>query len=370
LRSGFGIGRKRLLGALFALGFVCGISYCIIRDLFISDRGGEVEAIVTTSLSEKPLKGCEEKEYIRYADVMSTAMKVIVHSKSRELAAKVTEAAIRRVAEIEKKMSRFAPDSELYRLNQSAYKEPFVASEELFTVIERSLEFCRVSDGALDITVVPLIDVYKKAALRGTPPMEGEIKDALKRIGWQKVLLDKERRSVKFAVEGMALDLGATAKGYAVDCALEVIKSLGIKHALVEIGGEVSVCGAQADGKEWPIGIVDPRTSHRYLRRLGIKDGAIATSGNYRRYYKIGERQFSHIVNPRTGETSDSAVSVSVIAGDCFSADALATAVSVLGPEQGLALIKKFAGVQALILWKDESGEKTFETDGFAEYAR
>ncbi|MCX7702908.1 MAG: FAD:protein FMN transferase [Planctomycetota bacterium] len=362
--------RRRLLYALFALGFVCGVSYSLLRNVFDAETQERSEVTVTTHLFERNLVGCEEKEYVRYASVLGTSMKVIVHCKSREIAWAATEAAVKRVVDIERKMSRFLPESELYNLNRSAYNAPFVTSEELFEVIRRSLEFCEASGGALDITVVPLLEVYKNAAQKGVSPTKEDKEAALKRVGWQRVVLDIAKKSVRFAVEGMALDLGATAKGYAVDCALKVIEGYGIKNALVEIGGEVRVCGGQANGREWLIGITDPRKSHEYLRKVGFKEGAIATSGNYERYYEVGGRRFSHIVDPRTGESCDYAVSVSVIAADCFTADSLATAVSVLGPEEGLAFVKRFPGVEVFILWKDERGERFVESEGFAGYMR
>jgi len=365
------VSRGKLLCGLFIVGFLCGLCYSVIRGLSPSEEESSDEiGLVVTPLYERALAGCKEKEFTRSASLLGTSMKVLVHTESREKAKESIEAVIRRVQEIERKMSRFNPESELFRLNRTAAKEPFRVSEELFSVIKRSLEFCRLSGGALDITVVPLLNLYKESEKSGTPPTKERITETLKKVGWRKVELDEKEKTVRFGVAGMALDLGATAKGYAVDVALRTLKEHGIEHALVEIGGEVGVYGGQADGSDWTVGIVDPRRSRKYLRIVTMKDGAVATSGNYERYYKVAGKKFSHIIDPRSGEAANAAVSVSLIAKDSFTADALATALSVLGPEDGLALIERLEGVDALILWKDEDGERIVESDGFSEHIK
>lgn len=368
-RGGERARRRKLFYALFALGFICGICYCLVRG--ISRQREEVGiGVVTTALFERAVAGCIEKEYMRSASVLGTSMKVLVHCKDRKVAEEAIDAAIKRVVEIEEKMSRFKTGSELYRLNRDAAVRAVRVSDELFSVIKRSLDFCRLSGGALDITVVPLLKVYRDAERRGRPPSSEEIEKALRKVGWRKVIVDEREKTVKFAVDGMALDLGATAKGYAVDSAVEVLKSHGIEHALVEIGGEVYVYGGQANGDGWTVGIVDPRRRRRYLRVVVMREGAVATSGNYERFYEIGKEKFSHIVDPRNGRTADAAVSVSVIADDTFSADSLATAVSVLGPEDGIKLINSIEDTEVLILWKDRDGERLVESKGFARFIK
>ncbi len=365
MRDGYRL-RWRLTAWIFAAGFACGLAYLVMRDVVLRPAGSEEAELVPgkTILFARGACGGTTR-YVRKAAVLGTYMTVQVHTRSRTLAGEATAAAVEEVGRLEKMMSRFDPESDLSRVNRRAGVAPVKAPDELLGVVERSLTWCRRTSGALDITCVPLLEAYKKAAAAGRAPDDEEISAALKRVDWRKVHVDRAASTIRFDGAGMSLDLGATAKGYAVEEAARVLKKYGIKHALVEIGGEVVVFGGRGDGKPWRVGIRDPRRRGRYLATVALVDGAVATSGNYERYIEAEGRRHSHIVDPRTGRTADAAVSVTVVASDCLDADALATAFSVMGPEKALDAAKRLDGVETLFLWREGGVERVMESEGF-----
>ena len=328
--------------------------------------GGAEGGGVLNVLSVRRLGGGWVQVERRVSGVMSTEARIVAQGRDEQLLCEATYEAVRQLLDLQKRLSRFDADSELSRLCARAHKEPVLVSEELSYLLERAVYWARRTDGALDITCVPLLEVYRRAAKEGREPTRDEIAQALRRLGWRKVVLDGRR--VRFG-EPLRLDLGALAKGFAAQKAVSVMRKRGVQHCLVEVGGEVFVWGGRWDGSSWRVGIKDPRRRGAFLAVVALKEGAVATSGNYERYFATAKGRHSHIVDPRTGETADAAVSVTVITKDGTDADALATAISVLGPKEGLALIERLKSeglwVDALILWRDKRGERLVRSSGF-----
>jgi len=168
-------------------------------------------------------------------------------------------------------------------------------------------------------------------------------------VGYEKLVL--EGNWVRFKEKGMQIDLGGIAKGYAVDKAIEVLKKNGVRQALVNAGGDLYALGKTSQGEKWGIGIQHPRQEGNIFAVIKVKDGAVATSGDYQRYFMLEGKRFAHIVNPMTGWTvQDVPMSVTIIAPDAVSADALATGVFVLGPEEGMKLIEGLGGIEGMIV--------------------
>jgi thiamine biosynthesis lipoprotein len=254
--------------------------------------------------------------------------------------------ALDEIQRIEDILSKYKPESEVSHLNKAS---EIKASPELFYILSRSKEFWATSDGAFDITVAPLMDLWGFTDKNFRKPSFEEIRRTLNFIGTNKIILNSENNVVKFVVPGMKIDLGAIAKGYAVDCAVKKLKEAKISSCLVNAGGQVHALGTKF-GKPWKIAIKDPREKG-IKGFLYLKDVAVATSGDYHQFFFEGGRRFSHIMNPATGYPQDSGViSVTVLAGDGLTADALATAIAVLGKEKGAELVKKFPGVRAKII--------------------
>jgi len=351
-------------GVCVAAFMVVVIVYAFLR---MRRLGGGVggEAVLNV-LSVRRLGGGWLQVERRVSGVMSTEARIVAQGRDEQKLREATYEAVRELLALQKRLSRFDADSELSRLCARAHKEPVLVSEDLSYLLEKGVYWARRTNGALDITCVPLLEVYRRAAKEGREPTRDEIVQALKRLGWQKIVLDGRR--VRFK-EPLRLDLGALAKGFAAQKAVSVMRRRGVQHCLVEVGGEVFVWGGRWDGSSWRVGIKDPRRRGAFLAVVALKDGAVATSGNYERYFATAKGRHSHIVDPRTGGTADAAVSVSVVTKDGTDADALATAISVLGPKNGLALIERLKSeglwVDALILWHDKEGERLVRSSGF-----
>ncbi|MFA5114744.1 MAG: FAD:protein FMN transferase [Candidatus Omnitrophota bacterium] len=255
------------------------------------------------------------------------------------------------VQRLDKLLSRYNPESEVSLLNK---KGELKVSRETMYVLKEAKEFWSLSDGAFDVTVVPLLDIWGFTEQDYRVPSEVEIRKALGMIGSDKIIFNEGNNVVKFKVPGPMVDLGAIAKGFAVDSAVKKLKERGIGSCLINAGGDIYCLGVKS-GAPWSVAVQDPRRSG-FADYLRLKDCAVATSGDYRQFFQSGKRRYSHIMNPRTGYPADSGVvSVTVIAPDCLTADALATAIFILGKEKGARLAEKFRGVKVMIIQEEHS---------------
>jgi thiamine biosynthesis lipoprotein len=251
---------------------------------------------------------------------------------------------------IENLLSKYNPDSEVSRLNKFGKLR---VSPETFYVIKKSQEFYQQTNGAFDITVASLVDLWGFTDKKYTLPDKEDIKKTLEFVGSDKIILHEENNLVEFKTPGMKIDLGAIAKGYALDCAIKKLKENNLKSCLINAGGQISALGDKF-GKPWRIAIRDPRTND-FKGYLEVKDKSVATSGDYEQYFVKDNQRYSHIFNPKTGYPADSdVISVTVIAQDGLTADALSTAIFVLGKERGEGLVKKFPDVEIKIIRKNE----------------
>ena len=310
--------------------------------------------------------------------VMGTFGQIRLRCRDEQTGRQALTAAHAALARVDLLMSTYRDDSELSRVNQGAATAPIDVSPETFDLLTRSLDYSRLSQGAFDITVPPLLQLWKQAVQQDQEPDPQQIADTLQRVGYDHVELigpPDQRGSVRFLRPGMALNVDAIAKGYGVDCALEATRLPGVTAALVEIGGEIACFGdAHTDGG-WLIGIQDPFASDldnqlsqfpRWVLRL--RNCAVATSGNYRRYSTIAGKKFSHIVDPRTGRPTSALPSVTIIAPTATDADALATVVSVLGLDKGMPLIESLDATEALLVTGDPAAPQERTSPGFYPY--
>ena len=259
-----------------------------------------------------------------------------------------------RLAAVNRSTSTWDPQSELSRLNAAPAGRPIPLSDELYKVLAAAQHWSRATGGALDVTVGPLVNLwgFGPDGARRTPGAR-EIATARARSGHERLRLEPGRLTK--TVEGMYVDLSAIAKGYGVDEVGRLLRGRGIDNYLVEIGGEVLAAGERDTGTPWHVGIERPEPGlaqgAALVGAVPLRRGALASSGSYRRYRdELGGRRH-HIIDPRTGApTVSPLVAVTVWAPDCMTADALATALMVLGPEQGLAWVERTADVEALFL--------------------
>ncbi|MBN2182810.1 MAG: FAD:protein FMN transferase [Sedimentisphaerales bacterium] len=291
-----------------------------------------------------------------YRLVMGTFARVVVVAKDTKTAEKCVEAAFAEIYNVDNLMSDYKSDSEIGIVNKNAADHAVEVGESTFGLLQKSVEFSKLTEGAFDITVGPLVDLFHAAQENKIAPDKEQIDKAKSRVGFEKLILDPNNRTVKFAVEGMRLDLGGIAKGYAIDKAIEAAHKTGAIGAMVDIGGDIRCFGKPAKGKNyWLVGLQNPdlteeATGLDLVLRLKIKEGAITTSGDYQQFVIIDGKQYSHIIDRRTGTSSDSLSSVTIIADNATDADALATAVSVMGAEKGLALIEKLPETEAILI--------------------
>lgn len=289
--------------------------------------------------------------------IMGTFSRVIVVAPDSETAAACIEAAFKQQQGVDELMSGYRDDSELSKLNRDAYKGPVKVSGATFEVLAKSIAFSELSGGAFDVTIGPLSDLWRSGAEANSVPTEAELLLARSRVGYEKLILDANEGTVRFATEGMKLDLGGIAKGYAIDKSVEAMKQCGAVGGMVDIGGDIRCFGAPAGKRDkWSIGLQDPNVAaddldqNKYLFALQLTDGAIATSGGYRRFALVGGQRQSHIIDTQSGRGTDKLASATVIAKDAITADALATAVSVLGPQKGVTLIDKLPDTEAILI--------------------
>lgn len=281
---------------------------------------------------------------------MGVPVRLVVYAADEATAERACKAAYARIAELDNTLSDYKPDSELNQLCKEAGGPPTKVSDDLFIVLRHSQEVARLSDGAFDATVGPLVRLWRKARKTKQFPMDDELREAKARVGWQKVRLDDNEKTVQLLAPGMQLDFGGIAKGYAGDCALAVLKQHGVTRAMIEAGGDI-VVGDPPPGKAgWAIELFDDQPpSPPFINSGGSRgrllvNAAISTSGDTEQFVEFNGKRYSHIINPKTGLGLTDRLAVTVVGKQGIITDALSTAISVLGAEKGRALAEKFPG--------------------------
>ena len=238
---------------------------------------------------------------------------------------------------IEQLLSKYIPSSEISQLNRLGKLK---VSAETFYIIKKSQEFCRLTQGAFDITVAPLVDLWV--------PSDNKIRAILKLVGSDKIILHEKDSMVEFSIPGTRIDLGGIAKGFALDCAVEKLKENKINSCLINAGGQVYALGDKF-GQSWKIAIQGARKSE-ITGTLELRNKSASTSGDYQQYFLIGNKRYCHIFNPKTGYPAEAGIiSVTVIADSGLETDALSTAIFVLGKEKSKELATKFNNLEIKI---------------------
>ncbi|MFH0795487.1 MAG: FAD:protein FMN transferase [Candidatus Omnitrophota bacterium] len=269
----------------------------------------------------------------------------------------IANAVFSRMRYLESLWSFYRPESEISRLNR---KGKIKSSPETRSLLKKSQEISRISDGAFDITVAPLMSAWREAEKSGK---SSDLKPLLPLVGYQNLKIEEDG-TVWFTKKRMAVDLGGIGKGAAVDEAVFLLKSYGVKSGIVNLGGNLYAFGTGPHQGKWKVGIQNPR-GEGVIGAVLIKDRGVSTSGNYQRYFEIKGKRYSHILNPKTGSLEGNyPEGVTVIASTALLADGLSTAFTVLGPEKGIKLAEDTPGVEALIIMP---GQIFHTTKGFPE---
>ena len=267
-----------------------------------------------------------------------------------------------RLKQLNKSMSTYQTDSEISRFNrlQSVYTDFAVSPDFLAVMLAADAVYC-LTDGAWDGTVKPLVDLwgFGPAGAIDKAPSAQAISDALKNVGFQQIEVSA-KGFLKKRMAAVTIDLASIAKGYGVDQVSQLIEGMGFRNYLVEIGGEVYTAGRRPDGKKWRVGINQPlktASANAIYKALELENQAMATSGDYRNFEIINGRAYSHIIDPRSGyPVQHGVVSTSVVAPNCTLADGLATALMVMGPEKGIALLNRLDEVEGLVIVQKADG--------------
>ncbi|MBI5587795.1 MAG: FAD:protein FMN transferase [Deltaproteobacteria bacterium] len=284
---------------------------------------------------------------------MGTDLEMTVSTDDPARAKRAFDAAIAEMRRIEDEMSEWKKKTFVSEINRNAGKKAVAVPSDLFKVVWAAITVSDLSEGAFDISWAAMRGVWDFSKGHERVPSAEEVKDRLKLVNYKDIVLDEKKMTVFLKNEGMAIGLGAIAKGYAVDRAALLIAKEGIKDLIVKAGGDMRVQGLD-NGKPWEIGIKHPRKKE-LLAKLSLTNVSISTSGDYERFFIKDKVLYHHIMDPRTGYPAKGSMSVTILAPDTMTSDALSTAVFVMGPDKGLELIKKLNGVEAIIV--DSSGK-------------
>jgi len=279
---------------------------------------------------------------------MGTTFRIVLYAESKDRAEAAAKAAFARVAQLDGIMSDYKPDSELMKLC-GASGRAIPVSAELFEVLQNAEELSKRSDGAFDITVGPVVQLWRHARRTQQLPEKDELAAAMKVVGWKNVRLDGKARTATLLLPGMRLDLGGIAKGYAADEALKLLREkFRIASALVAAAGDITCGDAPPDKDAWDVDIA-PIAKGQTPRRLKLANAAVSTSGDLEQFVEIGGVRYSHIVNPKTGLGLVGRQSVTVIAKRGVTADSYTKAVMLMPREKALRLIEDTPGAATLI---------------------
>lgn len=296
-------------------------------------------AAAVASQGPGPLKRYTYTEYHMGVDT-----RLVVYAPDKSVAESACADAFERIATLDSIMSDYRKNSELTHLSDQAGGQPIGISAELMRVFQVSQEFSRHSDGMFDVTIGPVVQLWRKARKTKILPTLGEIDAARRLVDYRGLILDTQARTAYLKRPGMRLDLGAIGKGYADDEALAVLKHHGIKSALIEMGGDVVVSNPPPGMKGWKVEV--PNAGNRTMT---LSNCAISSSGDTEQFVEIGGKHFSHVVNPKTGWALTQRVQVTVIAPTGLIADPLSTSFTLVAPTSRDALLKQFKGVKAFV---------------------
>lgn len=289
-------------------------------------------------------------ERSRLVTLMGSKFEITLVDKDSLSAERNIDKSIDEIRRIENLISEWKPETQISEVNRNAGIKPVKVDPEVFALTEKGIYFSKLTDGAFDISIVAMDKIWKFDDSMNELPSEESIKNSVKNVGYQNIILDKTNSTIFLKNKGMKIGFGSIGKGYAADKTRELIKSLGVKAGIINASGDISAWGNQPDGKPWAIGINDPFKDDKIAAVLYLKENAVTTSGSYEKYAEIHGKRYSHIMNPKTGYPSTGLTSVTVVGSNATMANGFSTSIMVLGKKEGLKLIKKFPEYQYLLI--------------------
>jgi len=314
--------------------------------------------ILTACRSEKSL---QEAKATRFA--MGTIIEITVLDTTADEANAALEAGFAEINRIAALFWEGNPTGPLYAFNHRQ-TDAVAMPKEILGLLERSQTYSARLQGAFDVTIGTILPLYSFKGDSLRPPARTEIDRLLPFIGYQSLILDQENARLAARHRQTKIGLGAVAKGYGVDCALDAIVRCGVAGALVNAGGDLRTLARQ-DGRKWRVGIQHPRATGEMFAVLEVDSLAVVTSGDYEKYFMFNGKRIHHLLNPRTGLSADSCQSVTVIAPNAEQADAMATGLFVLGAQEGMNVLQQFPNCEAL--WINHDGQ-LIQSAGFGKF--
>jgi len=291
------------------------------------------------------------REFKRPQKLMGNAFEITVVSDDKNSANQHIDAAIDEIRRIEKLLTTFSEESQTNLINRNAGIKPVKVDWEIFDLIERSLRISRITDGYFDISYGGIDKSFWNfdKEMKQLPDSE-LIKEHLKLVNYQNILLNRENQTVFLKEKGMRIGFGGIGKGYAAEMAKRLLQKRGVLSGIVNASGDLTTWGNQADGKPWTIGIADPDNAKQPFSYMNITDMAIATSGNYEKFVVIGGKKYSHTINPKTGMPVSGVKSVTIFCPNAEIADAMATPVSIMGIDSALNMVNQINHLECIII--------------------
>ncbi|WP_094605979.1 FAD:protein FMN transferase [Sporomusa silvacetica DSM 10669] len=291
------------------------------------------------------------KPYKETQFLMDTIIEITAYGNGNEAGVKAAFAEFRRINEL---TNRFDESSQVSKINQAAGKEKMQVDPDVITMLKLARSRSEQLNGALDVSVGALTELWSVGHKGEFVPSDSEIKALLPLVNFELIEIDDKANTVFLLKPGMRIDLGAVAKGYADRKAIDALKAHGIKSALVNAGGDVRIIGKRPDGQPWRIGVQDPRDSEGIAAKLALADwDVLETSGDYQRFFIKDGVRYSHIIDPHTGYQPRGVASVTIVAKAENNVDILSTAIFVLGVEKGQELLKQYPGTEAIFITTD-----------------
>jgi FAD:protein FMN transferase len=316
-----------------------------------------ITLLAGSTLSDLPVRQAQPLMYQEARRLMWTKFEIAAYGADRARLAEAADAAFEEIERLDRQMSNYSETSELTYINRNAARTDVVVDKELFDLLKLSVEYSRATGGAFDITVGPLMKAWGFFNGQGRVPGSDELASVMARVGSKHVRLNSQTRAIRFDNEGVELDLGGIAKGYAVDKAAQILRESGVTSALITSGSS-SICaiGSPPNQTAWRVEVSDPLDRSRPLTRIELKDQSISTSGCHERSFTLGGKTYCHIMDPRTGHPIEGLLSATIITPRGVEAEALSKAVLVSGIECAKELLRKRPGVRALLYYRQPDG--------------
>jgi thiamine biosynthesis lipoprotein len=296
---------------------------------------------------------------------LGTIVEITLIGKDEQLLNDAMAAAFDRINEIEEVTDRFTAKSEISAINRRKSSGAIPVSADMLRMLLISRDISDLTGGAFDVTVAPLVDLWG-FDVGGRLPAPGEIERTKKLVDYHRVTIDEDNSTILLADDSVRLELGGIAQGYAAGEIEKIFRERGVRGGVINISGDIVVIGDKM-GKPWRIGVQDPRNTSKLAAVINARDIAIVTSGDYERCFFVDGVRYHHILDPKTGYPARGCASVTIVAKDVALADALSTAVFILGPEEGVKLVESLPDVDVLITTDDGKRIYTPGLDGIME---